>query len=136
MWICDSCRNVNADDAAYCFGCGDMGPLGEEIRRKAAQRPGEQLVWLLAVAIVLIWTLALLVPKVIETGRAPEASTSTTPSPYTTQAPPPESDVAVHILLIAVTTVVGVLALIYLIWLGVWISKRRREHKALVDTED
>jgi hypothetical protein len=130
---------VNADDAAYCFGCGDMGPLGEEIRRKAAQRPGEQLVWLLAVAIILIWSLALLVPKVIETGQASQQPPATTgpAAPYpVTQAPTPDSDAFVHVLLILVTVVVGLLALVYLIWLGIWISKRRREHKALVDTED
>jgi len=112
-----------------------MGPIGEEIRRKAAQRPGEQLVWLLAVAIILIWTLALLVPKVIETGKTSEPPASIT-TPYVSQAPTPDSDAFVHVLLVAATAVVGTLALVYLIWLGIWIANRRKAHKALVDTED
>jgi len=128
MWTCDSCQNVNADDAAYCYQCGDLGPIGEKLRLKAARRPGEQLIWMLAVAGMLIWPLAVGLPLLIHRARL-----------ITTVHGQPQRDpfeafyLNIAIVLIAGAAIVG---LGYLIGAGIWIYKRRRAHKALVDTEE
>ena len=132
MWSCDSCRNVNADDAAYCFQCGDLGPLGEEMRLKAQRRPGEQLVWLIAMATMFIWPLAILLPKVFRHMEAAQHPPPPVPGHAKTV---PDPDVGYGLTLVIVIAL-GVLAVVYLVWVGIWISNRRREHKALVDTDE
>lgn len=43
MWICPNCRSANADYVPECVTCGDIGPYGEEIRRRNTTSPTDRL---------------------------------------------------------------------------------------------
>ena len=133
MWICDCCKNVNADTAANCVNCGDFGPLGEEMRKKAVRRPGEQLIWLLFVSSVFLWPFAALLPMALRRHAPLPAGIAGTPAGDHAQA---AYDAFNLVPVRALAVGLGVMAAVYLVWATLWIVRRRRAHKALVDTDD
>lgn len=124
MWICDCCKNANADSEATCGNCGDLGPLGEEIRHRAAQRPGEQFIWMLALSVIFLWPFAAL----LKLAREEAASVAALPGQQAVDT--------TELILWTLAACFGLASLACLTCAIVWAIRRRRAGKALVDADE